>query len=468
MWRAIIDKELREVIRSTKFAISFAVCSILIIGAFWAGAMEYKTESVRHEAAKRGNLRQLEGVTDWLMVNNFRIYLPPQPLGALVGGISNDIGRTTPIGGRSDSQQDDSKYSEEPVYAAFRFLDLEYILEIVLSLFALLFSYDAISGEKERGTLRLAFAGPLKRRTFMSGKLVGSFLALGVPLLVPFLIGALLLVLLGVPMSRDEWIRLGCIVGTGLLYLGVFLTMGIAVSALTQRSSSSFLILLVAWIFAVLIIPRGAVLLAGRSVEVPSVDAIGAQMAQFSQQQAVEDQKKMTSFQSTSDPSKAMQEFQKFMGDIASNRAAKMQDLSMRLNEERSNRQVVQEALALGLARLSPAASFSLAASAFAGTSLRLKDRYRDAAREYKRVYDKFMLEKTGVNPGGGMMVRVITDDSQKQKPIDPHEIPTFEYAQATVGDVAPDGVVDVGVLALFCLVFFGVAHAAFVRYDLR
>jgi ABC-type transport system involved in multi-copper enzyme maturation permease subunit len=468
MLRLIIEKELREILRSTKFSVSFALCSLLIVLAFWAGAVEYKAEATRHEAAKKGNLRQLEGLTDWLMVTDFRIFLPPQPLASLVSGISNDIGRTTPIGGRGDSQQDDSKYNEEPVYAAFRFLDLEYILQLVLSLFALLFTFDAISGEKERGTLRLTFAGPLKRSTYMSGKLIGSFLALGIPLIVPFLMGALLLVLLGVPMAVDEWLRLGCIIGTGLLYLAAFMTIGIAVSSMTRRSSNSFLVLLVVWIFAVLIIPRSAVLLAGRSVDVPSVDAIGAQMARFGQQQATEDQKKMAGFQSTSEPQKAIQEFQKFMGDISANRAKKTQELSMRLNEQRANRQVVQEALALGLARLSPAASFSLAATTFAGTSLRLKERYRDAAREYKGTYDKFMLEKTGVNPGGGMVMRIVTDDSGKRKPIDPQEMPPFVYRHATLADVGADGIIDVGILAAFCLVFFAVAHIAFVRYDLR
>ena len=56
------------------------------------------------------------------------------------------------------------------------FLDLEFIVLIVLSLFAILFTYDAISGEKERGTLRLSFAGPVARHTYMTGKLLGSFL----------------------------------------------------------------------------------------------------------------------------------------------------------------------------------------------------------------------------------------------------------------------------------------------------
>jgi ABC-type transport system involved in multi-copper enzyme maturation permease subunit len=468
MLRLIIAKELRDIVGSKRFAFSFAVCSILILAAFYVGAVQHQGNTARYETAKSANLKQMEGVTDWLIVNNHRIFLPPQPLASLVAGISNDIGRTTPVGAHTEESQDDSRYSEEPIYAAFRFLDLEFIVQIILSLFAILFTYDAICGEKERGTLKLAFAGPLPRHVFMTGKLIGSLLGLGCPLLIPLLMGSLLFPLLGVSLTPDEWIRLGLIVFAGLLYLAAFLIVGIAVSSMTSRSSSAFLILLVVWIGAVLIVPRGAVLIAGRAVDVPSVDEIGAQLARQSQQEAAQMRRKLAEFKNTSEPRIAIQEFQKFMADISTERAKKTQELASRLNEERANRQSIQEALALGLARISPSASFSLAAADFAGTSLRLKDRYRDAAKTYRESYDKFIFDKTGVNPGGGMVMRVVTDDGTKAKPIDPTELPPFVFQDVTLGEALQAGLVNMGVLVLYCLVFFAVAHRAFVRYDVR
>jgi ABC-type transport system involved in multi-copper enzyme maturation permease subunit len=468
MLRLIIAKELRDIVVSTKFSFAFAICSLLILAAFYVGGVEHRSKLARYEAAKRENLKQMEGVTDWLMVDSHRIFLPPQPLASLVAGISNDIGRTTPIGGRSETAQDDSRYSEEPIYATFRFLDLSFITQVVLSLFAILFTYDAICGEKERSTLKLAFAGPLPRHVFISGKLIGALLGLGIPLLIPMLLGALLLPLLGVNLTMDEWARLGFIIMTGMLYVCTFLMLGIAVSALTSRSSSAFLILLVVWIGTVLIAPRSAVLMAARAVDVPSVDEIGAQLARFSQQQAVEGRRKMAGFRTTNEPDKAIQEFQRFMSDISSDRAKKTKELSSRLNEERANRQSVQEALALGLARLSPAASFALAAADFAGTSLRLKERYAEAARAYRETYDKFILEKTGINPGGAIVMRIVTDDGKKPQPIDPMELPPFLYQDVSLRDVIQEGLLDCGVLALFCLVFFAIAHRAFLSYDLR
>ncbi|HEX7572866.1 MAG TPA: ABC transporter permease [Bacteroidota bacterium] len=470
MLKLVIEKELRDIVTSTKFTVSFGACAALILLAFFMGASGYKADVARYDAARRENLKQMEGLTDWIMVRNNRIFLPPRPLASLVAGVSNDIGRTTEVHGRGELPQDDTRYGEEPVFAMFRFLDLEFIFQTVLSLFAILFAYDAISGEKERGTMRLSFANPLPRHTFIAGKLIGSFIALAVPLLVPILLGCVMLSLLGVPLSADEWTRLALIAAAGILYFGAFLTIGIAVSAMTVRSSNAFLALLVFWIFAVLILPRSAILIAGRAIDVPSLDDINAKKFRFSEQLFAEDRQKMAGFTpaKTGDMRKMIEEFQKFMGAIADERQKKMDDFSARLNEERANRQAVQSRVALGIARVSPSASFSLAAATLAGTSVSMKDRYLEAARGYQQTFGRFMLAKTGMNPGGGMVFRMRTGDAEKPTPIDTHELPVFYYPPAVLADVLPPALTDLALLVLCIMVFFGVAHAAFRRYDLR
>lgn len=472
MIRLIIEKELRDIIRTTRFAVTFGICSVLILLSFYVGAKNYRVSVSQFDAAKRENIRRMEGLTDWFSVQDYRVFLPPQPLAALVTGVSNDIGRTTEVHGRGELSAQDSRFNDDPIFAIFRFLDLDFIFQIVLSLFAILFAYDTISGEKERGTLRLSFANAVPKDKYILGKLIGSFLALALPLLLPMLAGCLLLPLLGVPMNGDEWLRLFFIIGCGLLYFGVFLTIAIFVSACTQRTSSSFVMLLVIWIFSVLIIPRTSVLFAGRAVDVPSVDEIASQKNRFSAQLWEEDRKKMATYKPTinkEDPQKVMEEFNKFMGAIADERDKKMDEFSGRLNEERMNRQRVQEQLAFGLARVSPAATFSLAVTSLAGTSLSLKDYFRRSATAYQQQYAKFMKEKTGILTGGRMMMfRNSTDDAQKPKPIDPNEMPSFTYTPASFGDVIGSGLPDIGLLALFNIIFFIAAYVRFMRYDVR
>lgn len=466
----IIEKELREMLGSRKFQLSFLVCSLLIILTFYVGSNNHRLNAARHEAALRENLRKMEGVTDWTEVRNTRIFLPPGPLESLVCGVSNDIGRTIEVSGGGELVNEDSRYNENPVFAIFRFLDLEFIFQIVLSLFAILFVFDAVNGEKERGTLRLAFANPLPRDRYIIGKWAGTMLAVCVPMVVPILIGCLILPLTGVPMSGGEWLRLAIIITAGIFFFSVFVTLSLFLSTMTAKSSDSFLMLLVVWIFAVLIIPRSAVLLAGSAVEVPSVDEIEAQKTRYREQLFMEDLAKMDGFKptETEDVDKIMDEFNEFMEKIHEERDEKMQALADRLDEDRRNRQAVQQAYAFNIARISPSASFSLAATRLAGTSLALKKHFIDEAYGYQKSYCEFIEDKTGMSPRGGMVTVKIDDGVEEETTIDPMELPSFDYHPGDLKTDARGAAVDLGLLLLFNIVFFAGAYAAFMRYDVR
>ena len=472
MFKLLVEKELRETIGTTKFAVTFGVCSVLILLAFYVGARNYQVSQAEFEAARAENIKQMEGLTDWNQIDH-RVFLPPQPLATLVSGISNDIGRTTEVQTQGELQSENSRFNEDPIYAVFRFLDLEFIFSIVLSLFAILFAYEAINGEKERGTLRLSFANPVPRATYILSKLVGSFLALGVPLLIPILVGCLILPLLGIPMTAGSWSRLAMVMLSGYLYLGVFLTLSVFVSALTEKSSSSFLLLLVVWIFAVLIIPRTAVLISGRAVDVPSIDKVNYDKNRYMAQLWLEDREKMQTYSQENplpqdgDTQVWLEAFRNYMSELGDARNEKMREFGGRLNEDRHNRENVQQRLALGIARISPTSVFSLASTDLAGTSLELKERYTEAANRYQESYAQFIREKTG-NSGGWWMRMGGSQQEEEPPPIDPYELPVFEYDEPSSTTLINDSLLDVGLLALFNIIFFVGAFVAFLRYDVR
>ena len=53
-------------------------------------------------------------------------------------------------------------------------VDWAFIIGYVLSLIALLFTFDAVSSERERGTLRLMLANSVPRHTILIGKFLGG------------------------------------------------------------------------------------------------------------------------------------------------------------------------------------------------------------------------------------------------------------------------------------------------------
>ena len=276
MLKILLEKELRDIVYSTKFAITFGAAAVLLLLSFYVGIRNYQESIKEYEAARTTNASNVASLTDWRSVQH-RGFRKPLPLEVLVNGVTNDVGRTTDMRASGELNLINSRFSADPLFAVFRFLDLNFVVIIVFSLFAILFGYDAINGEKEAGTLKLVFSNKVSRASFILSKLLGSILALAIPLLIPLLVGCLLLLGFGIPLSGAEWVRLFLIAGAGLLCFGVFLTLSIMISSLVTRSSVSFLLSLVVWIFSVLIVPKGSVVLASQIIDVPNLDAIESQ-----------------------------------------------------------------------------------------------------------------------------------------------------------------------------------------------
>jgi ABC-type transport system involved in multi-copper enzyme maturation permease subunit len=368
--------------------------------------------------------------------------------------------------GRGEIRPHGSMYNENPIYAAFRFLDLDFLFQIILSLFAILFTYNAVNGEKERGTLRLIFSNSIPRDKYILGKVIGSYLGLAVPLMIPILLGCLILPLLGVPLTIEEWSKLGFIILAGYLFLGVFITLSVFVSTLTIHSSHSFLFLLVIWIFAVLIIPRSSVLIAGSFTDVPSVDEINSKKNAYSRELQKDFMNKLNSFK-PSNGGDMMQEFNKHMEEVNTERDEKMNIFGGKLEEERQNKLNRQAELALSISRISPASSFSLAASNLAGTSLDLGKSYQEQAKNYQRIYGDFQREKSGGSSGGRMILMMIRDGDE-QPSIDPSELPIFTFEPPRFAAVIAESAIDLTILIVFNLLFFTGAFVRFSRFDLR
>src|SRR5512136_789146 len=196
MLRDIIRKEILDNITSPKFVFTFLICTILILLSVYTGVTNYRAEKKEYEAALALNKKNLESQPNIqaLMGIGIKVSKPPQVLGTLVNGIEEAVGRVAPVNIASDPNLVESKYESNPVFAVFGALDLMFIVKIVLSLFAILFTYDAIVGEKERGTLKLALSNSVPRDRLILGKAIGGYISLLMPLLIPLILSLIILV----------------------------------------------------------------------------------------------------------------------------------------------------------------------------------------------------------------------------------------------------------------------------------
>jgi ABC-type transport system involved in multi-copper enzyme maturation permease subunit len=169
-----------------------------------------------------------------------KVNRPPQVLSTIASGVSEAVGRVATVNYSYDPSLVDSKYGSSPVFSVFGALDLTFIIKIVLSLFAILFTYDAIVGEKERGTLGLILSNRVPRDRLIMGKVIGGYISLLIPLIIPLILSMLILLFYpNISMSGEDWVRVLIIFLIFFLYLSVFFTLGLFVSARTKKGSTS-------------------------------------------------------------------------------------------------------------------------------------------------------------------------------------------------------------------------------------
>jgi len=193
MLSTLINKELKSIIQSPKFVGSFAVCSVLILLSVYIGIAEYRTAVAQHEAAGQLVDEELRQATSWGGLST-KSYRPPDPMQIFVSGVNYDIGRWSSIGSDAGVKLRHSAYSDDPIFAVFRFVDFAFIVMFVLSLMAIQFTYDAVNGERESGTLKLVFSNAVPRAKYLIAKCAGSWLGLALPLGIPILLSVLLVI----------------------------------------------------------------------------------------------------------------------------------------------------------------------------------------------------------------------------------------------------------------------------------
>ena len=122
----------------------------------------------------------------------------------------------------------------------FTTLDWAFIVGYVLSFIAILFTFDSISGELERGTLRLTLANAIPRHIVLVGKFLGAFISVNIPFAVAVLMNLILISTSdAVQLNAEAWGRLGILYGIVVLYTCLFIALGLLISAAVRESGVS-------------------------------------------------------------------------------------------------------------------------------------------------------------------------------------------------------------------------------------
>jgi ABC-type transport system involved in multi-copper enzyme maturation permease subunit len=468
MLRDIIKKEILDNITSPKFVFTFLLCTVLILLSVYTGVSNYRAEKKEYTASLALNKKNLEAQPNYqsLAGIGIKVSKPPQVLGTVVTGIEEAVGRVAPVNVAADPNLIESKYSSNPVFAVFGALDLMFIVKIVLSLFAILFTYDAIVGEKEKGTLKLALSNEVPRDRLILGKAIGGYISLLLPLLIPLVLSLLILLIMpDISLSGQDWGRLLLIFLMFFLYLSVFFSLGLFVSARTSRSSTSFLVLLFLWVIFVMVIPKVAVITAGQIKPIPSVHEITAKKDAFLNQIQSDGQKgviewsKKNAADAAKDIKAYQEKFRQFIQEYQQELTSKIDENNAALERDYQQKKLAQQNLAINLSRISPASALTFGSMTLARTGVDDFDRFLASVRAYKPIYTKWINSKLGesINFQTGELGKIKLDDM-------PQHVYEPEWLSKSLVRTIP----DFALLLVLIIVFFVGAYVSFLHYDVR
>ncbi len=330
-------------------------------------------------------------------------------------------------------------------------VDWGFISGYILSLVALLLTFDSVSSERERGTLRLMLTNSMPRHVVLVGKFLGALFTLNIPFTFAVLMNLLVISTAStVHISASGWGRLGIIYCITLLYMCIFLALGLLVSARVGRSVVALVILLLTWVTFVVFTPNLLASIASRRAPLMSADELRARQKQVNEEQ-------VEKYWNTLGGSE--QENMRAGSDYVIKDVATQQ----RLIDEHLARQVAQVKRARSITRISPAAIFHYLLESFAATGFERHLQFLENAQRYAREYMEFIVYTDKADPESLHFVGV--REGMSQRAVIPESIPVFEDTRSLTRNFDSTAT-ELLLLVLFLIVLLLGSYLTFVRVE--
>ena len=357
--------------------------------------------------------------------------------------------------------------NSNPSILLFPVADLLFVVGVVLSLLAFFMSYDAVAGERERGTLKLLLSYSLPRDKLILAKWIGGYLSLALPFLVSLALSALLISLSGeIPFRGSDWEAFAIAGLVSLLLIAVMFSIGLLISVRATQSSTAILSLLAIWVVLALVLPNAGPYLAEVVAPVPSVGEVERTIARRTKglsdeyaagwRRAGRRMRNMTREQRTEFRRERMKAREELQAAVNEATEEAIRDFERQLH--------TQIEVARTITRLSPVAAFVYANTDIGQTGVRHERQLVNGLRSYQRQFANYVAEKEEGGSGGGGFFGGQDDDYDDY---DIDDMPVFDQKEEDLAGRLAARSTDILLLAVFAVAFFMGAFLSFLRTDI-
>ena len=497
LWE-IIKKEFHSNIITARFIVGFAICLMLITGSTYVAIQDYERRLNDYNVAAREHRDEVLSAKVYSEIHP-RVDRVPNRLSIFNQGMDKRLANTFGAGLPAVPMvYDGSKHgAHNPFLALFSSIDLTFVFQVVLSLLALLFAYNAISGERENGTLKLMMSNSIPRSSVLIGKYLSALLSLFWPIAVSVIVALLMIMFSGkVSLTGGDFLRILLIIVVSLLYVSLFYLMGLLISTKTQRTATSLMLAMFVWVFLTLIYPNAGGFLADRAIKSDPGEEQYSQIKElwsgFERERDKYKEKVVpkhdfrggVGMSSSSDGSSDTLSYSisesrvmrgRFEPESAADVLAQFYQYQERLRIRTADQtwQIRKQALedsygrkqrlAMHIRRLSPAAVYDNASAALAGTDLESILDFVDQVQEYRRSFIRYLNDQEALSSTQWFWY----GDRENENIPDLSGVPVFHQRAESITTGLSRGMTDMLLLIILNVIFFILSHTFFVSQEL-
>ena len=254
----LIRRELLDNLMTFRFAAAVFITMLLVVANTAVLIKDYEQRLESYNTAVKTHQQKVRD-TKTYSAGDVVVDRAPNPLSIFNVGLDKRLGNQVAIHhGFVPTLWDAEMHGSDTTFLNIFFaIDIVFVFEVVLSLMALLFAYDAIAAEHESGTLRLLLTHPVRRSHILLAKYISAMVCLLIPLLMSLSLAVILLTGRGsIFLKTADFLRIGGIVFSSVAYMSVFYLIGLLISAVARRTGTALMVSMFVWGFLVLVYPN--------------------------------------------------------------------------------------------------------------------------------------------------------------------------------------------------------------------
>jgi ABC-2 type transport system permease protein len=259
--RTIIAKELHDIRHDMRIRWASPALYVLFALALFSGGRYYTETQPRHETAQAVSYQQwlAQGTKNPHSAAHYGFYAyKPVPLMSIVDkGMDEYLGNAVWMEAHKQNNVGNRTAHDMADVSRFGSLTVGFVLQSLLPLVIILLTFNAVSKERESGTLRMILGTHVSGVQLLAGKGFAVLIAVVVVMLIPMLLLSLAVMLVSngsafasVLPTFAVW---SCVM---LVSAVVWILAGLVVSASLRESGGALLLLLVFWTIGAFFIPR--------------------------------------------------------------------------------------------------------------------------------------------------------------------------------------------------------------------